>query len=362
MTTSSSFASPTAIEMIRLLFRFNDWTFPQMVRAISRISDEQYRQSGVMAGGVRDGSIYSTFGHLAYVEEDWLIRWMGQAEDTSIDLAHYATLETIANHRETVKQTRDTWLANLSSEELNRVFRSRTGDDGIARTFPLWPVLFNVPIHTSHHRAEIYEALTRFGVPPQEEPDLIDYVQAHPESIATDSHEADTAQPTGFDLIRLLYDFSDWVGQQLIRAVSRVPDSELRKPGVIAGGAGDGSIQAMFAHVVGAEGHWFSRWTGVTGNDPGDGPPASRWEAAIRDRRSWLESGGANLLGQPLSSSGGDDGVSESMPLWPALIHVPIHTTHHRAEIYAALTSLGFPPEAESHVIFYLVEQLQAVS
>lgn len=362
MTMNSSFGSPTAIEMIRLLFGFNDWTFPQMFRAISRVSDEQFRQPEVIAGGVRDGSIYSAFGHLAYVEEDWLIRWMDRAEDASIDLAHYATLETIANHRETVKQTRDTWLANLSSAELSRVFRSRTGEDGVVRSFPLWPVLFNVPIHTSHHRAEIYEALTRFGVPPQEEPDLIDYVQLHPESIATNSHEADAAHPTGFELIRLLYDFSDWAGQQLIRAVSSVPESELNKPGMIAGGAGDGSVQAMFSHLVGAEGYWLARWTGSTGSDPGDGSLASKWETIMRDRRAWLESGGSDLLGQALPVGAGDDGVSETMPLWPALIHVPIHTTHHRAEIYAALSGLGFPPQDESHVIFYLVEQLQPAS
>jgi uncharacterized damage-inducible protein DinB len=287
---------------------------------------------------------------------------MGRTDDTTIDLAHYATLETIANHRETVNQTRDAWLAHLSSDELNRVFRSLTGEDGVVRTFPLWPVLLNVPIHTSHHRAEIYEALTRFGVPPQEEPDLIDYVQAHPESIATNSHKADTAQPTGFDLIRMLYDFSDWAARQLIRAVSRVPESEQRKPGVIAGGAGDGSVQAMFAHVVGAEGYWLSRWTGATGDDPGDGLLASRWDAISRYRKAWLESGGPDILSQTLPVGGGDDGVSEAMPLWPALIHVPIHTTHHRAEIYAALTELGHPPEEESHVIFYLVEQLRAAS
>ncbi|MGH2548838.1 MAG: DinB family protein, partial [Thermomicrobiales bacterium] len=79
------------------------------------------------------------------------------------------------------------------------------------------------------------------------------------------------------------------------------------------------------------------------------------------DRRAWLESGGPAILGQALPVSDGD-GVSETMPLWPALIHVPIHTTHHRAEIYMALTSLGFPPEQESHVIFYLNEQLRATS
>jgi uncharacterized damage-inducible protein DinB len=362
MSNASPFVQPPAIEMIKFLFGFNDWTFPQMVRAISRVSDEQFRQPGVIAGGVRDGSIYSAFSHLAYVEEDWLIRWMDRAEDTSIDLAHYATLETIANHRETVRQTRDTWLANLSSSELNRVFRSRTGEDGVVRAFPLWPVLFNVPIHTSHHRAEIYEALTRFGVPPQEEPDLIDYVQSHPESIATNSTEAESMPPTGFDLIRLLYDFSDWAGQQLILAVSRVPESELRKPGVIAGGADDGSIQAMFSHVVGAEGYWLSRWTGSTGSEPDDNSLASKWETIRRDRRAWLESGGPDMLGQALPVSAGDDGVIETMPLWPALIHVPIHTTHHRSEIYAALSGLGFPPQDESHVIFYLVEQLQAAS
>jgi uncharacterized damage-inducible protein DinB len=289
---------------------------------------------------------------------------MGRDEDAAIDLANYATLETIANHRETVKQTRDTWLANLSSDELNRIFRSRTGDDGVVRSFPLWPVLFNVPIHTSHHRAEVYEALTRLGFPPQEEPDLIDYVQLHPETISTTTEEADPAEPSGFDLIGLLYDFSDWAGEQLLRAVSRAPESDVRKPGVIAGGAGDGSIQAMLSHVVGAEGYWLSRWTGSVGGgeEHSSITPslASQWRESIRNRRAWLASGGTGLLSQALPVHSGDDGVSETMPLWPALLHLPIHTTHHRAEMYTALTKLGFPPEEESHVIFYLEEQIRA--
>jgi uncharacterized damage-inducible protein DinB len=163
------------VAMIRWLFTFNDWTRPQVIDAVGQLSEEQLRQPGAVAGGLGDGSVLASLVHLVDVEESWLARWMGTKEDPGPDPVKYGTLESTANQWEIVDQTRDAWLATLTGADLAKPFRSYTGADGKTTTVPLWPALFHVLIHTSHHRGEIYEALTRLGSPPQIEPDLLDF-------------------------------------------------------------------------------------------------------------------------------------------------------------------------------------------
>ncbi|CAN5652700.1 hypothetical protein BH09CHL1_BH09CHL1_14770 [soil metagenome] len=170
-------ASSSSIDMIRWFYSFNDWTRPQLIRAIARISDEQMRQPGLIFGGIEDGSIFSAIVHIVDVEESWLARWMGTPEDPAPDPVKYATLESTAAQWEIVSQIRDAWLATQTAEDLNAISRVYTGSDGVVSSMPLWPVLFHIPNHTAHHRSEIYEALTKLSFPPEEEPDVIDFLR-----------------------------------------------------------------------------------------------------------------------------------------------------------------------------------------
>jgi uncharacterized damage-inducible protein DinB len=163
--------------MIRWLFRFSDWTRPQVIGAVSRASDEQLRQPGMIAGGVEDGSIFATLVHTVDAEESWLARWMGSVEDPEPDPVKYATVESTAQQWEIVQQTRDAWLAGLSADDLDRPSRAYAGADGAVSTVPLWPMFFHVLNHTAHHRAEIYETLTRLGLPPEHEADVMDFAR-----------------------------------------------------------------------------------------------------------------------------------------------------------------------------------------
>ena len=161
------------VAMIRWLYAFSNWTRPQVIDAISQLSEEQLRQPGAIVGGMGDGSILKSLIHLVGAEEHWLSRWMRAEEEPEPD--NIGSLESTAKRWEKVDQTRDAWLATLTGADLAAPFRSYTGADGNTATVPLWPALFHVLIHTSHHRGEIYEALTRLGSPPQIEPDLLDF-------------------------------------------------------------------------------------------------------------------------------------------------------------------------------------------
>ena len=161
--------------MIRWMYTFNDWTRPQVIEAVGRLTDAQLRQPGAITGGLGSGSVFDTLVHLVDVEESWLARWMGTPEDPGPDPVTYATLESTAKQWEIIDQTRDAWLATLTGDQLAAPFRAYTETNGSVTTVPLWPALFHVLNHTAHHRAEIYEALTRFGLPPQIEPDVLDF-------------------------------------------------------------------------------------------------------------------------------------------------------------------------------------------
>lgn len=167
----------TSPEMIRWFYSFNDWTRPQVIDAVSRASDEQLRQPKLIVGGVEDGSIFSALVHIVDVEESWLARWMGTPEDPAPDPVKYATVESTARQWEIVNKTRDAWIAGLTAEDFTKPARAYAAADGKVTTVPLWPMLFHVLNHTAHHRSEIYEALTRLGLPPEQEPDVMDCVR-----------------------------------------------------------------------------------------------------------------------------------------------------------------------------------------
>jgi uncharacterized damage-inducible protein DinB len=177
MLTEAMGAQSSRLDMIRWLFRFSDWTRPHVIGAVSRASAEQLHQPGLIAGGVEDGSLFATLAHTVDAEEGWLARWMGAQEDAERDPVAYATIESIARQWEMVQQTRDAWLATLSAEDLDRPSRAYAGADGVVNTVPLWPMFFHVLNHTAHHRAEIYETLTRLGLPPEHEADVMDFAR-----------------------------------------------------------------------------------------------------------------------------------------------------------------------------------------
>lgn len=167
----------STLEMLRWFYEFNDWTRPQVLDAVSQVSDDQLRQPGLIVGGVEDGSIFSTLVHIVDVEESWLARWMGTPEDPAPDPVKYATVASTAAQWEIVNQTRVDWLAGLTVDDLFRPSRAYQGANGAITTIPLWPMLFHVLHHTTHHRAEVYEALTKLGFPPPVEADVMDFAR-----------------------------------------------------------------------------------------------------------------------------------------------------------------------------------------
>jgi uncharacterized damage-inducible protein DinB len=176
-------------------------------------------------------------------------------------------------------------------------------------------------------------------------------------SVSTDFAYLPLPEPS-LDLIRWLFNFSDWTGRQTSQAIAKATIEQLSEPGVIAGGHGDGSLLAAYAHLVGAEAFWFGRWTHTLhlpypdDLDESSLPSLNRlWARVTADRAAWLAQLTAADLTADYMELQGDEGGPRVAPLWPALVHVAFHSAHHRAEIYEALTKFGCPPAAEPDMI-----------
>jgi len=154
---------------------------------------------------------------------------------------------------------------------------------------------------------------------------------------------------SGNDVIRYLCDFRNGVRPRIVRAIAGANPDDVHRPGIIAGGVGDGSVVATFVHIVDVEESWLHER--LLGEGTKDGPDPERYRdvdsvAAIWERVSaawalYLDGKTEEDLAQPFEVVPG-----ASVPTFVIALHVFNHTTHHRAEIWTALTSFGEHPPA----------------
>jgi uncharacterized damage-inducible protein DinB len=162
------------IETLRWLYHYIDWMRPITQRALDEATIEQFQQPGLIPGGPDDGSLRSNYAHMVTAEGFWLSRWMKIEPPTETEAAlRLAPIQTLHEQWDRLSAIRAQWLAQLTDDAL--VATSVVVDGS---PLPLWPTLMHVVLHTAHHRAEVFAALTQLGHPPREAPDLIDFTIA----------------------------------------------------------------------------------------------------------------------------------------------------------------------------------------
>lgn len=161
------------------------------------------------------------------------------------------------------------------------------------------------------------------------------------------------APSTPLDLVIRLYDFNSWARERIVTSARRVPEEDLRRPGVIAGGQGHGSVFDSIVHLASADALWTGRWTG---NPKATAPRpdayasladlAGQWEQTQAHQVAWLRTLREEDLARPQTQFSGIRQVTETFPLWETLIQISNHATHHRSEVCVGLTALGSPPDS----------------
>lgn len=123
--------------------------------------------------------------------------------------------------------------------------------------------------------------------------------------------------------------------------------------GVIPGSNGGGTIHGLLGHTVDGDIHWLNRWLGnerSTPQMPGAWATISEVEAAWRAdfsrRADFFASLDETELQREYGFYRGKPPTYDRRLMWKSILHVHNHATHHRAEVCALLTTVGFPPES----------------
>ena len=163
-----------ALNLIRSMWSFQDWTRPRLLAACGAADSDDLRRSGVIPGGLGDGSIHDMVSHLAGCEWLWLRRWLGDGRARLRTGADYADLQAIENEWNETGTSRAKYLASLRAGDLGEQIEYLRFSRGTDERLPLWQTMLHASNHATHHRADVCTALTRLGHPPQTV-DLIDY-------------------------------------------------------------------------------------------------------------------------------------------------------------------------------------------
>jgi uncharacterized damage-inducible protein DinB len=157
------------------------------------------------------------------------------------------------------------------------------------------------------------------------------------------------------DAIRSLYGYDRWVDERLLVLAESLPPEGTRD----RFGASYDSIHGTFAHILGAEIIWLSRWRGVSpptlpgADDFSDlGAIRARWAAQHHEMDAFL----ADLTPAKLAETIGytnTRGERWAYPLWQMMMHLVNHGTHHRSEVADMLTRAGLEPPPTDLLVYY---------
>ena len=149
------------------------------------------------------------------------------------------------------------------------------------------------------------------------------------------------------EYFRLLFDYSYWARDRLLRAASGMTAEEYARPN----GFTYGSIRGILTHAMRAEALYLTRWQGEQVSpvqiDQEAVPTVetldSRWRSEEAKLRAFLEAlDDADVKREIISVR--RDGTDFRRPLWQDLTHVVNHSTVHRSEAAEALTMVGRSP------------------
>lgn len=151
------------------LYDYNYWARDRLLAAMEGMSDSDY----AAPNGFVYGSIRGILVHTLAAEVIWLSRWQGVSPDrllTGDDIPRLSGLHARWAEEE-AKMRAFVW--SRSEEDLKRtvLYRSTSGNP---YSNPLWELMAHVLNHSTQHRSEAAEALTRIGRSPGDL-DLIDF-------------------------------------------------------------------------------------------------------------------------------------------------------------------------------------------
>jgi uncharacterized damage-inducible protein DinB len=136
------------------LYDYHYWANQRVLNAVSRLSEEQLRQSQ----GHSWGCVYETLLHMLNAEWIWLERWKGNSPAGFMSEEELPTLKALVLRWKDLEAEMRAFVADQTEGSLLREV-AYTNTRGEPYRLALWQMLAHVPNHGTHHRGEIASML-----------------------------------------------------------------------------------------------------------------------------------------------------------------------------------------------------------
>ena len=149
------------MELLRLLFQYNQWADRRMVEACSALTNEQFtRDLGSSFRSVRD-----TLVHLYGAEWVWNERIEGRSPTSLVAGTGFPDLASVRTKLEEMDSFFIDYASRLTPQDLERVihYKSFAGEDF---SNPIWQTLHQLTNHASYHRGQLTTLLRQLGAKP----------------------------------------------------------------------------------------------------------------------------------------------------------------------------------------------------
>lgn len=171
--------------------------------------------------------------------------------------------------------------------------------------------------------------------------------------------ESVTKTPTRMSCgtLRELFGYNDWANLALLNAAAGLPDAALDRPFEM----GMGSLRATLVHLAGSERVWLARWQGSAAPPEPRGAACGELEplfaATSAARNRLLDAVEQAALEAPLTYTN-SRGETLTLPVGFTMLHVGVHSQHHRAQALNMLRHCGAAlPKPNADYIFWKLAQ-----
>ncbi len=148
----------TQLEMVRELFRYDDWANDRVLQAAAPLTDEQMDRPFEMGRG----SLRRTLMHILCAEQVWVQRWQGHTETPWPDEGECVSVAAMGDRFREARGVREAFLRNLRDDALDRAIEYRDSFGGLFSA-ALGDMMLQLCNHSTHHRAQAVNMIRRVG-------------------------------------------------------------------------------------------------------------------------------------------------------------------------------------------------------
>lgn len=148
------------VETYRALARYNRWMNEKLYAVCAELSEAARKEDR----GVPFRSMHGLLNHMLLADLAWMGRFTGEPfAAKSLDQELYADFAELRAARVATDQRIETWVGELTAEDLQRELRFRGVTFPEERACPLWFPLTHFFNHQTHHRGQLTALIEQAG-------------------------------------------------------------------------------------------------------------------------------------------------------------------------------------------------------